>query len=946
MLVQARYGVDFLQVHRAAGHDLGHHEPAARALRLMGYWCRYIGVGLRRRRGRTSATPARCCSPPPVVAAHAARARAGARAASRWTRRWRYGPFFLAAGAASALLVMIAGFPEGTPLRRGADLHLQPRRRRPVPAHHLQGRAARGARRSPCSAAARRRAVAGVARGAAARPGRAGRRRRGRCSRRGLAAGRGPRARRAAHLEARSPPAWTRPARDLDRDAAARHARAWCCPASCSPSTAGAARSTRSCRALTDRPGGGAQRRRPTPTCTPSTCCGPSTSLVQQQRLLPGPARAAARPARSAARWSPAPTTTSAAAAAAARAVGARCSPARAARGPTQAYGPIRRCSRRRRATLGAARPRCPRCAATTCVRRAGIVRVEPRRRRRRSSTGRRTALAGWRRSAALPARGALSTPATVTPREIRARRAPGRRGRGQRTPIAAGCSSPSRLAQNVGLDAGRRRPALRGRRGARPVRRPRHRRARRWRCYERRALVRAPFSPGVRAVPRAPAVRRVRRRPADRVARGPRASTPTARWSRGRVRRARATCRTSTCCPTTTSALRGGTRVEVDGRHVPRPLRAGTGCALDLRGARVAAAAHRQDPLPARAGRARAACREVRVPGVPVTRAAAPAGRWPSARWPAATCATPLTYLFARTTGDAPSAASRRFTGPADRRGLRATAGTARRPRSRAVDRRPRGLAADAWVAPAPATPDDALDRSPACAGGRFDELEPVPRASRATAGVERLRRRPVAGPGSRDWSAAAAAWIGWTSPAPLTVSSLRLRPTPLHVRFPTRVRVAWPGGATPVLDRRSARGRGAPAAGPRALVPPRRGRRRASRRGPAPYSASGVRSGWARSTSRDVPAVRIPTSGPLRSSCALATVERRTGNRPPTVRHRAGPRRRPSAARAGVRAPGFPGRGVAGAALGGRAVQRRPPAAAARPRPRGPSRRPAAVA
>src|SRR5204863_2587233 len=36
-----------------------------------------------------------------------------------WTRRWRYGPFFLLMGIAG-LLVMSVGFPDGTPLRKAA----------------------------------------------------------------------------------------------------------------------------------------------------------------------------------------------------------------------------------------------------------------------------------------------------------------------------------------------------------------------------------------------------------------------------------------------------------------------------------------------------------------------------------------------------------------------------------------------------------------------------------------------------------------------------------------------------------------------------------------------------------------------------------------------------------------------------------------------------------
>ena len=35
-----------------------------------------------------------------------------------WTRRWRYGPFFLLL-ALLAVVVTMAGFPDGTPLRHG-----------------------------------------------------------------------------------------------------------------------------------------------------------------------------------------------------------------------------------------------------------------------------------------------------------------------------------------------------------------------------------------------------------------------------------------------------------------------------------------------------------------------------------------------------------------------------------------------------------------------------------------------------------------------------------------------------------------------------------------------------------------------------------------------------------------------------------------------------------
>ena len=96
LLVQSRYGDRLPALHRAAGDDLGHDEPArvAAADGLLDL--------LHRRRlrrapcGRTSATRGVLLFSPPVVARDAARARRWRSRASRWTRRWRYAPFFLA----------------------------------------------------------------------------------------------------------------------------------------------------------------------------------------------------------------------------------------------------------------------------------------------------------------------------------------------------------------------------------------------------------------------------------------------------------------------------------------------------------------------------------------------------------------------------------------------------------------------------------------------------------------------------------------------------------------------------------------------------------------------------------------------------------------------------------------------------------------------------------
>ena len=148
------------------------------------------------------------------------------------------------------LAVMVVGFPEGAPLRRGRDVHLQPRRGGPVPAHDLQGGAARGARprrprrRSACTALRARRC--------GARGGRGGRRRSSRVACWPLARGGGARP-PARRCRTACPPRGA-PSRATSTARCRRRARDGRCRASSSPTTTGAGRTTRSCPALTDRP--------------------------------------------------------------------------------------------------------------------------------------------------------------------------------------------------------------------------------------------------------------------------------------------------------------------------------------------------------------------------------------------------------------------------------------------------------------------------------------------------------------------------------------------------------------------------------------------------------------------------------------------------------------------------------------------------------------------
>ncbi|HYI80545.1 MAG TPA: alpha-(1-_3)-arabinofuranosyltransferase family protein [Thermoleophilaceae bacterium] len=115
ILVQVRYGVDFLPFTEPAG-AIWTSTSMSESLRLMGFWVTYLGVGY-----GTQLSPAFDTAPTLLGAQGlilAAFVIPGlAIAGFAWTRRWRYGPFF-AALTLLALLVMFTGFPDGAPLRR------------------------------------------------------------------------------------------------------------------------------------------------------------------------------------------------------------------------------------------------------------------------------------------------------------------------------------------------------------------------------------------------------------------------------------------------------------------------------------------------------------------------------------------------------------------------------------------------------------------------------------------------------------------------------------------------------------------------------------------------------------------------------------------------------------------------------------------------------------
>jgi hypothetical protein len=115
VLVHAGYGIDFLKFTEQIGAIWG-TTSLTESLRLMGYWPSYLGVGYGDTLSPYFGDSGTLLFDPAVVTATLLLP-ALALAGFVWTRRWRYGPFFLLL-AMVGLLAMTVGFPEGTPLRK------------------------------------------------------------------------------------------------------------------------------------------------------------------------------------------------------------------------------------------------------------------------------------------------------------------------------------------------------------------------------------------------------------------------------------------------------------------------------------------------------------------------------------------------------------------------------------------------------------------------------------------------------------------------------------------------------------------------------------------------------------------------------------------------------------------------------------------------------------
>jgi hypothetical protein len=118
LLVQSRYGVDFLRFTEQPG-TIWSTTSLPESLRLMGYWISYLGVGYGGALRPYFGDGGVLLFALPVVIAGLLTT-AVALTGFAWTRRHPYGPFALLLVLAG-LLIMVAGFPEGTPLRRASN---------------------------------------------------------------------------------------------------------------------------------------------------------------------------------------------------------------------------------------------------------------------------------------------------------------------------------------------------------------------------------------------------------------------------------------------------------------------------------------------------------------------------------------------------------------------------------------------------------------------------------------------------------------------------------------------------------------------------------------------------------------------------------------------------------------------------------------------------------
>ena len=191
---------------------------------------------------------------------------------------------------------------------------------------------------------------------------------------------------------------------------------------------------------------------------------------------------------------------------------------------------------------------------------------------------------------------------------------------------------------------------------------------------------------------------------------------------------------------------------------------------------------------------------RELKIPGVHATEALRPPTFVEDTLRGQDLSGVGLDYLFQRTTADVP-ADQRRFVGERGA-GLLRDAQDAETRLSRAIDPpAARSYAVDAWATVDPRTPDDVLDGIERGLGGRTDL--PLVTSSSRFEGQARYRGSGAFDGGSRawigQWIAGRPAWLQWATKAPASVTSFVVRPAAVVVRRPTVVALTVDGKRGP---------------------------------------------------------------------------------------------------------------------------------------------------
>src|SRR6266511_5396035 len=114
VLLQGPYGEEFLSFTEQPGTIWG-TSSLSESIRLLGFWVMYVGVGFGVTEPFLRAGPTYLFDEGVIVGTFLVPLLAFG--GLLVTRRWRYAPFLVLMGV-GALLVMYAGFPNGTPFRR------------------------------------------------------------------------------------------------------------------------------------------------------------------------------------------------------------------------------------------------------------------------------------------------------------------------------------------------------------------------------------------------------------------------------------------------------------------------------------------------------------------------------------------------------------------------------------------------------------------------------------------------------------------------------------------------------------------------------------------------------------------------------------------------------------------------------------------------------------